>query len=109
MVMIQMKGKVKHLDVKAIPETISQNSITYSLGMPALTHGTQVINRSLYTFLLEYIDGKAVKEKHVNYKGDMNGVLSNGDYVQVEGQDVGGILHASAIYDIQRQAWIVSK
>jgi hypothetical protein len=45
----------------------------------------------------------------VSYKGEMNGVLSNGDYVQVDGQDIGGILHATTIYDIQRSAWIVSK
>jgi len=107
--MTEMKGRVKHLDVKQIPESKAQQSTTWSFSGPAFTHGTQVVNTSLYTFHLEYIDGKAVKEKHVSYKGDLNGVLSNGDYVQVEGQDIGGILHAVSIFDIQRKAWIVAK
>ena len=101
-----LEGQIDKLEKRQVRREIRRINIMW-LPWPWPQVVTESIYLDEYAFILTYKQNNKNIEQNVKYTGELHGMLIMKSHVKVWGQMQSGVLIASAILDVDRNAWVV--
>jgi hypothetical protein len=103
---IMLEGQIKQLEKRQVRREIKRTNIVWC-PWPYPQFVTESVYLDDYVFILAYKQNNQNIEQNVKYTGELHGMLIVKSHVKVWGQMQAGVLIASAIFDVDRNAWVV--